>query len=1024
MRIRAFDKQSVVHRHLSKNFRAPQKFALREAQVFLNDLQDVLGCVEQFETTTTEKEAVGDLAQLLSDLIQTVEPFQERTAKGKRKEVSLQAQFNVARRLHLQQVSDSVEAIIDEHVEFVQALPAILKRPGQSGTIHDGFDDDRLQDKSWYRDVRDNLGLQTETLKALGMATDILTLDYDTGHDSGRPVVTQSSLSTSLHFQIKLARQKARLCQNYATPAIENGLIVAESVTLYSPPIPNKHFVNVRNTRDYFSGREKQLAQLEAAFADTLLPRQQRFVVYGLSGCGKTELACRFAHQSRDRFWGVFFPNDRAAKDWLVTRDLPWLLILDNVDGEDADFADLLPQGAKGCILITTRNPDYKTHSNAGSRHLELQPMEPDEAELLITTAAEEPRPWRKVVVDSAGEICHVLGFLPLALVQAATAILRGICDWPRYLGYHEIQMQRLRRVKHSSRSRKPWGSQGEDAGRLDNGDRNSLNVFSTYEILYESLLASCREEHRDAVELLHVFSFFHFQDIRLETLMAAATNPLREEGQARADSEEEQALLQKSQMQQKSGSHLPRRPWAMMLREWRAFVFSKLAMPPFPLPGVLRNSEGLDLDELEVELEIRLRLALGALLERSLIIARDKESGHYSMHRLVHWWVRERPEMSTAHQAVWCHVSATTLAWSVRRPPHGDGDDKSRARRRLLPHVRHVQECQTDLDRRLGANAAKLRPSWSWSWPRAERQVQLTAHQYGSSCYYRRVQAEQDVRFSRVYVDTGCFHEARLLQERALAFVSGRLGRDHPFAIRLSLLLSVTLWQLSEIDEAMRHQREARALCIATLGEHHPLTLDVTELLRSALYMKGRWAEATSLHERNIKTLHLLYGEAHEKTLRCMRNLARLHYHYMEYDRATHLYQTAWRGMRKALGESHLETLTCLEDLAMSYVRYDEEAEPSTTAGADNASLALSHEQMVGQTVWMVAVGICQLAVRLFLDEPITDALSAGKLPEPRQYLCIDGPGQQEADMRVANVALGHDQAGTNHGLGLLALA
>jgi len=283
-----------------------------------------------------------------------------------------------------------------------------------------------------------------------------------------------------------------------------------------------------------------------------------------------------------------------------------------------------------------------------------------------------------------------------------------------------------------------------------------------------------------------------------------------------------------------------------------------------------------------------------------------DRATGQYSMHRMVHQWVRERPEMSTSHQALWCQVSMTTLAWSIRRPPHGDTADESRARRELLPHIRHVRKCQDDIKKRLEENRKEAKPKI------------LVPESYG------RLQAEQDVRFSRVYAETGHLIEARELQERALGFVSMRLGSDHPLAIWLSLFLTKTLWEMTEIEEATQRQRKARQLCVNTWGEDHPLTLDVTDLLGSALYMKGRWDEAMSLHTENLKHLRRLYGEKHEKTLRSVRNLARVHFRWFDYDEAARLYRIAWEGMRETLGETHLETLVSFEDLAMSNLRYE----------------------------------------------------------------------------------------------------
>lgn len=418
----------------------------------------------------------------------------------------------------------------------------------------------------------------------------------------------------------------------------------------------------------------------------------------------------------------------------MTTRDLPWLLIIDNVDDDETDLEELLTVGDKGCVIITTRNPLHMTHGNAGVRYLELLAMEPKEAEELILRAAEEPRPWAQTTIDSANSICKAFGFLPLTLVQAAKAILKGICDWPNYLSSYDREIRRIRRNYHS-RNR----SISRDKKRVD--DDSSFTVFSTYEILHRNLEESPRGKCQDAVELLHVFSIFHFQNIRLDVLINAAINPLKEEQQQREDSEQERELHSKFQ----SPKH---KPWGMFFRELRAYFTSQMATPP-PWPGVLRNRDNLGLEDLEDEVEDRLRTAPSVLVERSLVTRQERSTGRYSMQRLIRKWVRERPGMPTfhSHQALWFQISMTTLSSRIRRLPHGDNEPENQARRELLPHITHVRECQAELDKTLAENALRAKPLWP---------LKKT---------YGKLQVDQDVRFSRVYEETGHFEEGCDLQ-------------------------------------------------------------------------------------------------------------------------------------------------------------------------------------------------------------------------------------------------------------------
>ncbi|KAI1285627.1 hypothetical protein F5Y03DRAFT_407018 [Xylaria venustula] len=758
---------------------------------FLGDLRTVQSVLETLKVPAAELEVTAILSEQIGDLIDITISFDDVATMERRKPSVHARPHSAGGLLHLESVVRSTAAVIGECTLFIQILQSTIEAVtrASSETLYTTTET-YLENQGRYEEVYEDLQLRAEVLRALFTAKDLL---YH-GQDASHSLETRSSVSTQLHYQIGLVEQRIGSKDYKGTDAVHSAVRAARAVTVYIPPFPNKHFVIVRPVKPYFTSRERQLAKLDEAFRNVTLSRQLRFVIYGLSGSGKTELAFKFADEHRHSFWGVFFvdgssrnnasssyaeiatlggvePNERAAKNWLATRDLPWLLIIDNVDREEINVEELLPPGSKDCVLITTRNPALMTDGNVGDRYIELMPLEPHDAEILIIKAAEEPRPTIK-----------------------------------------RIRRELHRRGRNQSKERK-----------REDDDSSSLSVFSTYEILYESLESSTKEKYKDAVELLHIFSFFHFQNIRLDTLISSATNLVKEEQQRRDDDQKQAELCMKL-------SKPPRKPWIMFLRELRAFLNSKIATPT-PLPNVLRNRDGLNLCDLEEDIGVRLGHALGVLIERSLVAKQDRTTGRYSMHRLIHEWVRERPEMSTAHQALWCEVSMTTLAMSIRQPPQGDSEGENEARRELLPHIRHVVKHHALLKKRLKGKADEANLLWR---PRNS---------------YGRMQAEQDVRFSRVYAETGNLKEARELQERALAYVSERLGAGHPLAIWLSLYLTKTLWELSEMDHATLKQRQARRLCITTWGEVHPLTLDVTELLGSALNFKGRWGEAISLN-------------------------------------------------------------------------------------------------------------------------------------------------------------------------------
>jgi hypothetical protein len=71
------------------------------------------------------------------------------------------------------------------------------------------------------------------------------------------------------------------------------------------------------------------------------------------------------------------------VKRWLSNVQETWLVIFDNADNPDLNLLRYFPVGARGTILITTRNPACRYHAPALSSW-ELGRMEVDEAITLI----------------------------------------------------------------------------------------------------------------------------------------------------------------------------------------------------------------------------------------------------------------------------------------------------------------------------------------------------------------------------------------------------------------------------------------------------------------------------------------------------------------------------------------------------------------------------------------------------------------------------------------------------------------
>ncbi|HMB06043.1 MAG TPA: SEFIR domain-containing protein, partial [Isosphaeraceae bacterium] len=194
-----------------------------------------------------------------------------------------------------------------------------------------------------------------------------------------------------------------------------------------------------------FTGREAILAQLEAALAAGT-PAAPTQAIAGLGGVGKTQTAVEYAYRHRDQYRAVLWvradtetslvsgylelaktlvlpekdadSNEvvAAVRRWLG-REPGYLLILDNAD-DPALVKPYLPPDPRGHVLLTSRAHNFDV---LGVRKpIGVPVMTPDEAlEFLLKRTGREES-LDSAEQDAARTLAEELGYLPLALEQAA----------------------------------------------------------------------------------------------------------------------------------------------------------------------------------------------------------------------------------------------------------------------------------------------------------------------------------------------------------------------------------------------------------------------------------------------------------------------------------------------------------------------------------------------------------------------------------------------------------------------------
>ncbi|KAJ6506482.1 hypothetical protein DFH09DRAFT_1289119 [Mycena vulgaris] len=249
--------------------------------------------------------------------------------------------------------------------------------------------------------------------------------------------------------------------------------IVTQTITKCPPP------------SRIFHGRQNVLDKMHKFFEQDL-DKQHIYLLHGLGGAGKTQIALKFIEELSARFSDIFLidtsttetidtglKNIAAAQnagstardglDWLSSKPAEWLLFFDNADDPKIDLNIFFP--------------------------------ELDTVDLLLTSAAQAITPGNKEI---AAEIVKTLYHLPLAIVQAGAFISEsGALD-----GYLALYVENRDQLL----SEKPAQSH----------DDYAWTVHTTWNISFQKLC-------KPAATILQLCSFLHHKGIFEEIFSRAS---------------------------------------------------------------------------------------------------------------------------------------------------------------------------------------------------------------------------------------------------------------------------------------------------------------------------------------------------------------------------------------------------------------------------------------------------------------------------------------------------------------------
>ncbi|KAJ7712796.1 P-loop containing nucleoside triphosphate hydrolase protein [Mycena metata] len=635
--------------------------------------------------------------------------------------------------------------------------------------------------------------------------------------------ITTSNLITH-NLQATVATEQAVQLQN----------VRASQIASHCPP-PSR----------IFCGRQDILGKMHNFFSDTGI--QHIYVLHGLGGARKTQIALKFINESTSRFSDIFFvdtstsatietglKNIAILKDfgvspqdgllWLTSKVEEWLLLFDNADDPSINLNDYIPQCNHGNIIITSRNPEMCVY--AGSNSLVSDMEEEDAVTLLLKSALQKATSHTEEV---ATEIVKTLHCLALAIVQAGAFISKSR-NLDGYLALYTKNQARLL-------SEKPGQSH----------DRYAWTVYTTWQISFNRLTPP-------AAMFLQHCSFLHYNGISEEIFSYAAEYQFSSDG----PSEEE-------------------------LQEPLEFLSHFLGPD-----GKWDSLQFLD--------------ATNEVQSYSLI-SFDVEKKLFSIHPLVHAWSQGTVQDPRRYMS----TMGSILGMAISERPQWDMQLASLL---LCPHVELAIQTESKValifkyqytmllwEEGRYKEAGKLQEEVL-----AEHKQILgdnhpdTLHTMGS--------------LATTYSNLGEHQKAKRLRLIVLQKQKEALGDNHPGTLWTMGNLANSYSNLGEYQKAQELGVLVLEKQKQVLGDNHPDTLRTMGNLTNSYSTLGEHQEAKELNAIVLDKQKQVLGDNHPHTLRTTSNLANSYSAVGEHQKAKELRVLVLEKRKQVLGDNHPDTL------------------------------------------------------------------------------------------------------------------
>ena len=661
----------------------------------------------------------------------------------------------------------------------------------------------------------------------------------------------------------------------------------------------------------YFTGRAAILAQIEAALASSDTPAAPSQAIAGLGGIGKTQTAIEYAYRHRDQYRAVLWVRadtetnlvsgycelaevlDLPEKDlrdsnqvvaavrrWLG-REPGYLLILDNAD--DPSLVELyLPPDPRGHGLLTSSVQNLDVLSIR--KPIELPVMTPDEALEFLLKRTHRAGPLDAAERDAARALTDELGYLPLALEQAAASMVEQEKPFSVYLASYRIlrlklldKMGPVTGYPETLRTiRTTWKCSFEAVAAASPASIELLRLsafFAPYPIPYEMILEGASELGELLASALASSGGGDFALDRQRNPLDRLLNPLKRYSLVRHYYEERfyavhrlvQAVL-RDELNAAECRNLAERAVKVLNRTFPDANYANWPRCERLLPHALTVQTWIEREDLRIPEAARLLNRVGFYL--------------YNRAR----YTEAEPLLRRA------------LAIREKRlgPDHPDTAQSLNDLAVLLRFQGRYREAEPLLRRALAIHEKAVGPN------HPDTAISLNNLALLLQAQGRYGEAEEQ------------FHRALAIREKAAR------GLDHPDTAYTLHDLAELLWNQSRLEEAEPLLRRALAIREQTLGPDHPETAASLNILAELFRVQGRYGEAEERFRRSLAIREQALGPDHPDTAASLNNLARLLLARGRYGEAEPLLRRSLAIREQALGPNHPETAISLNELAL----------------------------------------------------------------------------------------------------------